>query len=426
MKLTRAYLSKLLPGFNRKPTPTKKPAASAAATPVPQTKPTLTVAPPKPSPPPINGAELLDSIARFLRQYLVCDDYQFTLLALWIVHTWCFRQFSTAAYLYIHSTEQSAKTLCLRLLAALCDSPWLATGAHWRSIMGSLLTSDRRLVPGKPFVSAPPHTILLDDCQHTFGPSQRQPVLAMLNSGSQASCNYLDGLKRYCVFGPKAFASSAALPSSLAGRCIPITLRRKKPSDVIVRFTDAATASAVNLASSLQSWVSANSAAVARQQAPARLPAGLNARQQDCAEPLLHIADRVGGTWPEKARAALNAAFKTADDSSALELLADIRAIFFLKEDPSYLPTHDLLTGLIHIEYRPWAAWSTRSGRRLAGLLHPFGINPRNFTKGSASSFRGYPREEFLDAWERYLPPIPADWPDIRAAMKKQAAANAS
>src|SRR5215831_5967785 len=154
MKLTREYLSKLLPGFNRKPTPTKKLVVSAAATPVPRTKPALTVAPPKPSPPPINGAELLDSIARFLRQYLVCDDYQFTLLALWIVHTWCFRQFSTAAYLYIHSTEQSAKTLCLKLLAALCDSPWLATGAHWRSIIENL-TLKRNLQVGKNPPPAP-------------------------------------------------------------------------------------------------------------------------------------------------------------------------------------------------------------------------------------------------------------------------------
>src|SRR5262249_61231162 len=97
----------------------------------------------------------------------------------------------------------------------------------------------------------------------------------------------------------------------------PIVLRRKKPSDPIARFTPDAASSAASLARSLESWAEANSAALAKigNQAPPRLPQGLNARQQECAEPLLHIADRVGGLWPDKARSAIVAAFKLADDS---------------------------------------------------------------------------------------------------------------
>ncbi|HEY6351137.1 MAG TPA: DUF3631 domain-containing protein [Candidatus Angelobacter sp.] len=425
MKSTREYLSKLLPKFNKQTNAPKRkldaapPRAAEAEMPLPAVKQPAAA---------LNPVELLDSIAKFLRQYLVCDEHQFTILALWIAHTWCFRNFSTAAYLHIRSADsQSAKTLCLKLLAALSDSPWLATGTHWRSIMDNLLTPARRVTPGKPFAGAPPYTIFLDDCHHTFASTERQPVLALLNSGSQSDCSYVEDLHRYNVFGPKAFAGNRALPRSLAARCIPILFRRKKPSDLVARFNPHAASSAAHLAHELASWAAANSAVFAKIafQPPSRVPPGFSARELDCAEPLLHIADHVGGPWPERARVALAAAFKLADDSLALELLSDIRALFFLKEDPACLATRDLLTMLIGVEHRPWGAWKNGSGsaRRLAALLHPFGIIARNFNKGSGSNFRGYKRESFLDVWERYLPPIPADWPETRAQMKKEAEA---
>lgn len=378
---------------------------------------------PRPLDPPPNSVEMLDNIVRFLRQHLLCDDHQYTLLALWIVHTWCPQHFPAAPYLHIRSAEsQSAKTLCLRLLAALSRSPWMATGAHARSIIDNLLTSDRRIVPGKPLASLPPQTIFLDDCHHTFATSERQPLLALLNSGSQAACNYLDGLARYSVFGPKAFAGNAGLPRSLAARCIPIVLRRKKPADVIARFTPDAAAHAARLARSLHSWAAANVAASDKlaSQAPARLPAGLTARQQDCAEPLLHLANKIGAPWTDRACAALAAVWKATNDSDTVELLSDIRVIFYVREDPSYLSTRDLLAALVDREHRPWGAWCTRSGRRLAGLLGPLGINSRSMHKGSSPSFKGYYRDVFLDAWERYLPPIPADWPQERAKLKEK------
>ncbi|HEY6349246.1 MAG TPA: DUF3631 domain-containing protein [Candidatus Angelobacter sp.] len=426
MKSTREYLSKLLPRFNKtnhqltNSVDKKIRAGKALAMPADliQRQPQL--------PPPPDPVAMLDSLAKFLRRHLVCEDYQLTLLALWIVHTWCFRSFPTAAYLHVRSVEaQSGKTLCLKLLAALCDSPLLASGVHWRSIMDNLLTPDRRVVPNKPSAASLPRTILLDDCQNSFAASERQRIVGLLNAGSQADCIYLDGLKHYCVFGPKAFAGNARLPRSLDSRCIPLVLRRKKPSDLMARFNSEAAASVASLARSLESWALANSAALAKvaHQPPARLPAGLSARQQDCAEPLLHLADRVAGPWPEKARAALVSAFKLSEDSLALELLADIRAFFFLKEDPTYLSTHDLLAGLTRLEHRPWSNWKNGvgGGRRLSTFLHPLGIRSRDFRKGSAPTFKGYLREPFVDAWERYLAPTPADWPQVRAAMKKEA-----
>jgi len=441
MKLSGS-LSKFLPAFTKRfnPQPNTKHEKTSverrrprlrlpSPTPVSVTEvkePALQAAspPPQPLPPPPNPVEMLDSIAKFLPQHLICDEHQLTILTLWIVHTWSFRNFPTAAYLHIRAADsQSAKTLCLKLLAALCDSPWLATGSHWRSIMDNLLIPARRLNPGKPFVGAPPQTILLDDCHHTFAPAERQPVLALLNSGSQADCTYVDGFHRYSLFGPKAFAGNAPLPKSLAARCIPIVLRRKKPSDQIARFNPSA-ANIASLAQSLASWSATNSAALAKaaNQGPPRLPAGLSAREQDCAEPLFHIANLIGGAWPDRLRGALVAAFKLSEASMAVELLGDIRAFFFLKDDPPYLSTKDLLTSLTGAEFRPWAGWRTGSGgaRKLSQLLYPFGVCPRDLHSGSGAGFRGYLREAFLDAWERYLPPIPEDWHEYRRKLKNE------
>ena|SRR5215468_7942518 len=79
------YLRKKLPEFENKPTPPPPTASASAQTPIQPAK----------APPPTKyeepHAKMLDSIVAFLRHYLICDDYQLNLLALWIVHTYCFQ-----------------------------------------------------------------------------------------------------------------------------------------------------------------------------------------------------------------------------------------------------------------------------------------------------------------------------------------------
>src|SRR5262249_27063458 len=125
----------------------------------------------------------------------------------------------------------------LEVLNLLSNSPWLATGVLHGTIIDKLLTPERspeNLMEGNSY--AAPHTVLLDDCHHTFGPSERQPLIAVLNTGSQKTGRYILGPTEYCLFGPKAFASNEPLLRSLAPRCIPINLRRRKPSDSVRRF----------------------------------------------------------------------------------------------------------------------------------------------------------------------------------------------
>src|SRR5262249_20666921 len=151
------------------------------------------------------------------------------------VHIWCYDAFPTAAYLDIRSPEsQSGKSLCLDLVELLCGDPCRINGGEPKTVFHQLLgdgeiTQDEKADP-------PPCPILLDDSQHTFAPSERQPLVALLNPGSRRRSVYPFGGRQYSAFGPKAFAGNARLPGSLAARCIPILLWRKKPSDKISRF----------------------------------------------------------------------------------------------------------------------------------------------------------------------------------------------
>src|SRR5215831_8806708 len=388
------YLKKKLPGFEDKPSP--QPTVQTAVAPQP-----------KPQPPPQNPtnpppAEMLESLTSFLRQYLVSDPYQLNVIALWIVHTWCYQHFPTTAYLNICSAEpESGKTRCLELLNLLSNSPWLATGVLKGTIIDKLLTPERCTEN-----LGAPHTVLLDDCHHTFGPSERQPLIALLNTGSQKTGRYILGPTEYCLFGPKAFASNVPLLPSLASRCITISLKRKKQSEPVRRFDRNA---AETQAAKLLAWlntIGSNPGWLVKKanETPPGLPKRLTPHEQGCAEPLIHIADAIGGNWPEKARNSIDMTFKLAPGTIAAELLNDLRVIFKFKQDPEYLGSRDILELLTSLEFRPCSAWTLNSGKKLAGLLSPFGIKSRNLQPEGQKPFKGYFFKDLKDAWERYAP----------------------
>jgi Protein of unknown function (DUF3631) len=349
-------------------------------------------------------AKVLDSIASFIREYLVCDDHQATVLTLWSTYTWCFSSFITAPYLDIRSPEpQSGKSVCLMLLESLCGSPMLVTGAAPSTLFSRLLNGRSVAQIRKGERIHLPLTILLDDCHHSFGPSERQPLLALLNCGSQATCLFAFRGEDYCVYGPKAFAGGFPLPRSLASRCIPIVLRRRKSSDPIKGFRpDDNETITKGFQHWLENWGAENSARLEENRnTSVQFPPALTPRQQQCAEPLIRTANMVGGAWPAKSRAALTAVFGRAECSDSVQVLKDLRALFRMNNNPEQLPTRDLLSFLCGLENRPWNTWGSKSGSRLGSLLRPFGIFSSDLRFGE-NVLKGYRFKDFQDAWERY------------------------
>ena len=382
---------------------------------------------PQPEQPPIG--QTLDAIAQFIRKHLVCSDHQLTVLILWVVHTYCYDYFPATPYLNIFSPEkQSGKSLCLQLLNVLCCKPWmLMPGSITRSgIMKGIASSQPAL--------------LLDDW-HTvfhassFSAAEAQPIIGFFNAGSTGGHRNAPNLgnarfQRDCfvnfdhadvrpistprIYCPKAFAGPGDLPVSLVDRCIPIALKRKKPSERTEFFLSDITGSMADpLVEPLPAWVRNN-------WEPLRVTAcdllyasfpDFSIRQHSFVVPLLAIAEVVGGKWPKKARTALQKIFNAAPDEPptvGLQLLSDIRDFFIQEHDPPSIHSGPLLRHLNLLEDRPWKTPAKKlTPNRLRNILKYFSIAKTSAQEIGGKNLRGFTFNHFSDSWQRYLPHLP-------------------
>jgi hypothetical protein len=74
------------------------------------------------------------------------------------------------------------------------------------------------------------------------------------------------------------------------------------------------------------------------------------------------------------------------------------------------LPTADILTALIALPESPWGDLKGKpiTDRALSTRLRQYGVRSKNVRIGEKIS-KGYAREDFHDAWLRYLPPPAAE-----------------
>jgi hypothetical protein len=126
-------------------------------------------------------------------------------------------------------------------------------------------------------------------------------------------------------------------------------------------------------------------------------------RAADTWEPLVAVADHVGGSWPQRARRAclvLTAAADEADEEGSLNtrLLSDVRDIF-TERSASFMASPDLVDALKRRTESPWDDFDFNA-RKLAYRLKDFGVKPGFNTSGTA---RGYRLEHLHDAFARYL-----------------------
>jgi hypothetical protein len=233
--------------------------------------------------------------------------------------------------------------------------------------------------------------------------------VASLCVGQGANLTYED----FPVFCPKAVAGIGKLPDTVADRSIPIELQRRRPGEHVERFRlRKAGPEALALQSVAASWAEAHLTALS--EAEPELPDELDDRAQDIIEPLLAIADEMGGEWPERARKAAVAllAGEDREDSESLgvRLLRDIRTVFDGEEGADRLATGVILEKLHDAEEAPWGSLRGEplDARGLARFLKPYGIKPEQL-RVADNKVRGYRRASFEDAWARYLPATPEE-----------------
>ena len=350
----------------------------------------------------------LSILSEMVRRYIALAAAEADVIALWIAHTHCFEAAQSTPYLAITSAEkQCGKSRLLEFLELLVANPWL-TGSVSAAVLYRTIDDLRP-------------TLLLDESDATFNGNREfgEALRGVLNSGhhrggkasrcERAGENFIR--RDFLTFCPKAIAGIGRLPDTVADRSIPIRLKRKLPGTIIARFRPRdVEPEAADLRSQIAAWAAEWKEALAEMRP--ELPDSLSDRQQDGAEPLLAIADAVGGEWPERARAALVQLLTgtaAEDQSVGVRLLADIRSAFH-STGHDRLASSELLAKLVQDETLPWG--ESANGRPLtaiglARVLKPFGIQPRTIRLEQGTS-KGYFKESFTDAWARYLPSPPA------------------
>ncbi len=357
--------------------------------------------------------ELINQVTNFYKQYLDCSPEQLDLLSLWTMHTHIIPAAPFSPALNICSRQKhSGKTLCLQLLSLLCDGAWMHTAAAPSLLIHQLTDGD------EPFGG----TLLLDDCDATFGKTRMNIKLqGLFTARFQQDARFTVRVKddgeyifdHSLVFFPAAFAGNGCLHPSLAERSIQISLEPKKSGSSCQPFRFYTVQnSARSLWQSLSDWGDANHERFGKI-APYKedqFPPELSWRARDCAEPLLHVADFIGGNWPHRARQALVNAFALAafeDFYNSKQVLSDIRDAFAEKGNPEWISSTDLLQYLHTMDDRLWDEWTKGKpmhSKSLSHLLEPFGIRPRNHRTGPKTIPKGYYRGDLEPVWQRHLP----------------------
>ena len=349
----------------------------------------------------MTGAELLDWILGYLKRFVSLSLEQARVVALWVVHTYLIDAADFTPYLAINSPEkQSGKTRLLEVLRLLVREPWF-TG----HVTAAVLVRK---------IDAVAPTLLLDESDAAFSGDETytEALRGVLNTGYErggchsmcigqgATITYQD----FSTFCPKAIAGIGRLPDTVEDRSIPIRLKRA-PRGTVERFRKrTAEIQVQEQVAQIAAWCKSHVEELKK--ARPAIPTALSDRQADVCEPLLAIADAVGGEWPKSARKALLklcVGAQANDGSIGVRLLQDIQTVFTEKKVHE-MASVALCDSLALIEVSSWGEWSHGkpiSPAKLARLLKEFDIYPTPFPGGQ---IRGYRLSDFREAFSRYIP----------------------
>lgn len=355
---------------------------------------------------------LLETAIEFVARYVVLPgEAEEVTLALFAAHTYAIEAAHATPYLLVTSPERrSGKTRTLEVIELLVAEPWRVTGASEAAMF-------RKIAKCKP-------TLMLDEIDATFGShsDRTEPLRALLNAGNRPGASVArcvgekSDVQDFPVFCPKVLAgidSGNRIPDTIRDRSIPIRMQRKTGAELVERFRHrTAKEESEDLRSALESWALDWLDGLAA--AEPRVPDLLGDRAAEAWEPLLAIADLASGEWPSRARdaaIALNGG-EDADEQTLGALLLGAICKAFAGRDR--ISTADLRNAINADDELPFGGWRDGKGldpRGLARMLKPYAVQPRSVRLPDGSTPKGFLREQFLDAWERWLPPTPKKAP---------------
>jgi putative DNA primase/helicase len=359
-----------------------------------------------PWPEPVDGEKLFSEIAATVRRFVVCESEVAIAAALWCAMTWLMDVVDVAPLLHLKSPEKRCgKTVLLTLLRRMVSRPIAASNISPPALF-------RAIEAWRP-------TLLVDEADSFL--RDNEELRGVINSGHHREtafvmrCEGEDFTPRnFTTWAAKAIAGIGNLADTIEDRAIILDLRRKLPSEKVERLRHATPELFEDLRAQLARFAEDHREEI--RLARPELPEELHDRAQDNFEPLLAIADAAEGGWPKLARAAaLKLSGKEeAATSVGVELLVDIRAVF---DGAGWLSTADLIKKLTADPERRWASYyrgAPISPRQLAAKLRPFDVRSKSVGPRTAR-LKGFDREQFTEAFSRYLPSLSPDPPVLSA-----------
>jgi hypothetical protein len=366
-----------------------------------------------------SGPAIVVTLENTFRKYLALDTGLSLVLALWTLATHVFGAFEAFPYLAITSpTKRCGKTRLAEIVELLCAEGLRTVGASQAAIFRSIQIS---VLKKKSL------TLIIDEAEALGTKSEKSDAIReILNAGYRRGQSVMrcEGsgeksydVKRFDIYCPKVLVLIGNLPDTLADRCIPIRMRRRRQGERVERFFfSRAKWAARKSKRQIDEWATANLTRVKRRYQGKDLMF-LADREAELWQPLFAVCAVVAPSRLEQLKTiALNISKSKQSEEPAewgLILLRDIRDVFN-QASKDRLPSTNLLMDLNAVEESPWPTWSKGRGldpRGLARLLRPFRVEPHNLRMESGTIVKGYERGDFEEAWASYLPAPPSATP---------------
>lgn len=354
-----------------------------------------------------NPQELFQKVEKFLARF-VCypSEHAHVAHVLWTAHAHCMNAWeSTPRIAFVSPEPASGKTLAIEITELLVPNPIEAINVTPAYLFRKVGSEDG------------PPTILFDEIDTVFGPKakENEEIRGLLNAGHRRGAVAgrcvvkgktveTEEIPAYCAV---ALAGLGWLPDTLLSRSVIIRMRRRHAGEPVEPYRRRVhSQEGHRLRDALAVWAAGVVDDLA--EAYPDMPKGVEDRDADIWEPLLAIADSIGGEWPKRARAAavsLVSAAKEVEPSLGIRLLADCKTVLTAE----LMSTTTLLRGLHELPESPWGDLKGKplNDRGLALRLRQYGIKSKQIRIGDVTC-KGYDRADFIDVWKRYVPSAPA------------------
>lgn len=353
----------------------------------------------------------LDRIDHFIRRFLILpNESDYTIVSLWIAHTYFTHKIKTTPRLAIISPEYGCgKSRVLEVLESLTFKGE-KLDHHTRSYLMRTVDLIREEFSRSP-------TLLIDEIDSVFrkNSEEGEATRAFANTGYRATGFYGitegDSKKtptKFKTFAPMALAGKGeVLPESVMTRAVIIRLQRRMGNEYIEDFlTDLVAFEAEELREELLGWSDycAQEISTLNPELPVR------DRDREVWLPLFIVAHLADQAWIKRAEIALTNIQEAKSDNTLpreRQLLSDIWKIFQGQEREK-IKSAAIILGLIEMHDSEWDTYNFGkpiNERALAKKLRTYGIKPAQIRFENGVGAKGYYRSEVESAVKRYLDP---------------------